>query len=288
MIAFGPFLSTGWSLAGSIRAVNSMAYRTAYIAPNVGDPRRTKTWTFLDNEPDTFAYAATGQRNGGVTATADGQWFISLPGRIKPRGGMLDIEMHAVATGTAIRETQLSFKTSLAYPSQDGGGPKLVPIDELSGVRSGGDGEITLTGVDVPSLTASYEPSNLLAITLRSFGNASGGSGSTDANFQLRNFDLWFEPSLGGDIRLDGVVDLADVGTFKAHFGDYGGCRDCDLTGDQVVGLDDFGVMKANFGKSEKAFLQDLPSGPIPTPEPSGLVLGLLAGIALLASLRRR
>jgi len=80
----------------------------------------------------------------------------------------------------------------------------------------------------------------------------------------------------------NGVVDLTDFGILKTNFGVGTTWAQGDFNADGKVDLTDFGILKANFGKD---------SGSAPAsavPEPSSIVLGLLAAAGLTFVARRR
>ncbi len=81
---------------------------------------------------------------------------------------------------------------------------------------------------------------------------------------------------LPGDLDGDGMVGFPDFLILSANFGMPGGAADGDIDGDGTVGFPDFLTLSSNFGKSAAQAV----------PEPSGIVLWSIVGLA--ACLRRR
>ncbi len=81
---------------------------------------------------------------------------------------------------------------------------------------------------------------------------------------------------LPGDLDGDGMVGFPDFHKLTENFGMTRGDADCDIDGDGTVGFPDFLTLSSNFGKSAAQAV----------PEPSGIVLWSIVGLA--ACLRRR
>lgn len=80
-----------------------------------------------------------------------------------------------------------------------------------------------------------------------------------------------------GDVNGDDKVDLADFNVLKTHFNGAGLLSQGDLDRDGVVDLEDFSLLKDHFGDS----------GPVPAPEPSGLLLAAVGGLLVAGAYSR-
>jgi hypothetical protein len=94
---------------------------------------------------------------------------------------------------------------------------------------------------------------------------------------------LTARPTVDGDINLDGVVNGLDISAVASHWLQSGAAGvNGDANGDGVVNGLDIALIASHW-------LQTAGSGASATaPEPSAIVLALLAGIALPAYRRRR
>ena len=122
-------------------------------------------------------------------------------------------------------------------------------------------------------------------------GNITGaGFVATFSQYGTINFNFLEigVPPIPGDVNLDGDVDLQDFETIRTNFSLAVNDReDGDVTGDGVVDLDDFGQWKDNYpfpgggggGLASSIF------GTVP--EPSGIVLIVVAVLWGLGSIRR-
>ena len=88
--------------------------------------------------------------------------------------------------------------------------------------------------------------------------------------------DLGWSLAMAADANKDGIVDGQDFTILKARFGTPGGWADGDFNCDGFVDGQDFSVLKTHFGQT---------AGGAPVPEPGGLALVALGG---LATMRRR
>jgi glucose/arabinose dehydrogenase len=120
--------------------------------------------------------------------------------------------------------------------------------------------------------TQELRPAGKNISAVSSFGeDARGNLYVIDYNGEI--FKLEAVPGLA-DADLNGVNDLSDFGILKANFGLGKTFTTGDFNGDSQVDLSDFGLLKDNFGKvSTRAGAQ--------VPEPSGLALLALGGLAL-------
>ncbi len=133
----------------------------------------------------------------------------------------------------------------------------------------GGDNDdVTLTILDSTPLTGQH------------FGMETFGGG--ERNFD--NFSISFlgPPSVTGDIDQNGVVDRADVALFTSHFGIASGSTFTtgDFNADERTSLADLALLQANLGNTS-------PQSPVAVPEPSSIILVLVA-LALGGSRSRR
>jgi hypothetical protein len=84
--------------------------------------------------------------------------------------------------------------------------------------------------------------------------------------------------TLSGDANLDGTVDINDLTTVLAHYGQTGMTwTQGEFTGDGTVDINDLTIVLAHYNQSVGAF-----AGPAAVPEPTTL---LLSGIGLLGLL---
>lgn len=138
--------------------------------------------------------------------------------------------------------------------------------------------------------------------TTASFLQFAGGSGNQDGRpsgfgdngeiaFRVIGSDdaivSVFVP-IPGDANGDGTVSLADFLILRSHFGSSDGVSfdEGDFNGDGTVSLADFLILRGNFGNSSDGNnAPGLGALPATVPEPAGLSLLEVAGLALL---RRR
>ncbi|MHB9044657.1 MAG: PEP-CTERM sorting domain-containing protein [Pirellulales bacterium] len=92
-------------------------------------------------------------------------------------------------------------------------------------------------------------------------------------------------PALAGDVDLDSDVDIFDVAVLQTNYGAKGVTwSEGDFNGDGNVDIFDVAMLQVNYGAG-------VPAGaPIaaPVPEPTSIVLAVLAAAALVAVARRR
>ena len=105
---------------------------------------------------------------------------------------------------------------------------------------------------------------------------------STVTQFSQRAHFIFTEFSsadrIPGDVNLDGVVNIFDINLVSAHWGETGPVG--DVNGDTVVNIFDINLISANW---------TVGGGGTAVPEPSSIVLALLAGAGLaVARFRRR
>ena len=88
---------------------------------------------------------------------------------------------------------------------------------------------------------------------------------------------------LPGDFNRDGTVDGADYTVWRNYFGAIGNTA-ADANEDDVVDEDDYVLWRSNYGRSVTNGAGSLAS----VPEPSTLVLVLIAGLGISSSSQRR
>lgn len=91
-------------------------------------------------------------------------------------------------------------------------------------------------------------------------GDGGSGNGQMGELFALGDQLFYYAEALGlglephlltatpGDTNWDGLVDLSDFATLKAHFGQAGGLAQGDLDGNGRIDLSDFGALKGTLG----------------------------------------
>lgn len=85
-----------------------------------------------------------------------------------------------------------------------------------------------------------------------------------------------------GDITLDDVVDVGDLGVLGANWGTGNTWMTGDVTGDQMVNVGDLGVVGANWGSHAGGFSLEGQVGPIvPTPTAAVAAFALACGLGL-------
>ena len=93
-------------------------------------------------------------------------------------------------------------------------------------------------------------------------------------------------PGVTGDYNGNGAVDAADYTIWRDNFGTTGGATAAqgDGTGDGNVTQEDYTVWKSNFTGAGSGAGVGVAVGTAAVPEPSSLVLGLLAGAAIVGT----
>jgi hypothetical protein len=91
-------------------------------------------------------------------------------------------------------------------------------------------------------------------------------------------------PGITGDYNGNGAVDAADYTIWRDNLGLTGGATPSqgDGTGDGNVTQEDYNVWKSNFSGTGSGAGQGIALGATSVPEPSSLLLGLLAGTAMI------
>jgi len=122
-----------------------------------------------------------------------------------------------------------------------------------------------------------------------------GGSGSANVaqNFGPDNYSAGVLPSgvmylpMSGDADLDGAVGINDLNIVKANAGTATSAGDVD--GDGAVGINDLNIVKANAGLGMPANVPP-PGASLGSlvPEPSSLMLGLVAPVLAMRRRSRR
>jgi hypothetical protein len=252
---------------------------------------------------------ASGNWQWVVTVTPDAALFASNPPN--GTGGSLATEIGfqaATPNGNLVSIT----KNATNFPNDDPGtalgatfpaGPGAV-----KGTAAAANGAVMFLGSDFfttatakqaviittkgPS-TAGSLSSNLTWSGAYGAGSNMGRIAQGAGNPGGGNFDTYSgsltKTVLGGDINLNGTVNISDFGILQTSFNQSGKhWQDGDLNGNGTVNITDFGILQTNFNQS----LPPAPGagGGAAVPEPGSLVLlaiGTLFIVAGRGKLRR-
>jgi len=257
-----------------------------------------------DGFPGTFTFATDANAHHSWASTTDSDANDTL---------FLDDVSGAYHTGAGALDptdpTRAEWDTHALYLESElllsGGFPPrnetITTIIEPAGLNVGsgraGTGVYSIDGMAVigNSVTQTFlqvvvAPGNFDAAT-----RSVTVTGNFIHNAQQFDFEITVQGYIYGDANADGSVSLADLSLLGSNWNQAGTWGQGDFNGDGTVSLADLSLLGANWNQSDPpapaelplTFEQALAVVGLPVPEPAGLTLLGLGGLALLGRRRR-
>lgn len=250
----------------------------------------------LDNAGVIASVAGQTHIHGTITNTAAGQ--IAVGGESNATFyDNVDVTLGSLTVfedATALFLGDLSFGAgaalSLALSSVDGSSDELTSGLEVLGAASlGGTLNLTLPSDFTPTLGSSFTIVQAGDGVTGNFATTNFSALPAGLDLQLVNMGGVLTAQvvtlsggpLDGDYNGDGIVDAGDYTVWRDSLGQTGLNLPADGNGSGDIDQEDYQVWRQNFGQSNAAS-----AATVSVPEPSALLLGLLATCLLVAKRR--
>jgi autotransporter-associated beta strand protein len=255
----------------SISSAGTLSMESGLIAVERIDRSAGGAFEFSGGELRVTEFVGSLTNQGGNFSPGASPAISTLSGDFAQPAGSLTIELAGTTAGTGFDQLNIGGTASL------GGTLRVSLLDEF-----------------LPAVGSSFE-----------FLHAGGGITGTFATtflpvlpgrtmsvqYDANSVRLLVEASgtiFPGDYNFDGIVDASDYVVWRNTIGSSSNLA-ADGNLDGVVDQDDYTIWRGNFGNRAQATAQTAANGSaLGVPEPSTVVLCLLALLPVIASLRRR